>query len=61
MVTRLHAGGHRAHRALFTAFWDRLEVTEEQVSGDGDQSPQGEQHLTAEPASLTVVLCLDPS
>lgn len=60
MVTRLHAGGHRAHRALFTAFWDRLEVTEEQVSGDGDQSPQGE-HLTAEPASLTVVLWLDPS
>lgn len=55
MVTQLHAGGHRAHRALFTAFWDRLEVTEEQVSGDGDQSPQGE-HFTAVPASLTVVL-----
>lgn len=28
VVTWLHAGGHRAHRALSTACWDRLEVTE---------------------------------
>lgn len=61
MVSWLHAGGHRAHRALSTAYWDRLEVTEWRgLLGKVDQSPQGEQHFTAMPASLAIVLWPDP-